>query len=168
MDRTTQSSGPVAGVEVRTIRFPLVRKGGYDPREVDPFLKTVAQAIDAGEQADPTVNAQYIHDVRFSTVRRGGYTPAAVDAFLDRVIDTLDPPRSKPQDSAQPSSPTPDAVRPQPGPGGPTALEKGQANLDRLRVLYEAGLLSDKELSVLANRVKRRAREEHQGVAAVG
>jgi len=48
----------------------------------------------------------------------------------------------------------------------PTALEVGRAHLERLKELYEAGILSESEVTVLAKRVKRKAREMHQAELA--
>jgi DivIVA domain-containing protein len=90
MSAQTSSTGPVTAVDVRNAKFQLIRRGGYDPAQVDPFLEVIAQTIDGGPQADPRITSDYIHGVRFTTVRRGGYLPAQVDAFLDRVIDTFD------------------------------------------------------------------------------
>lgn len=189
MNQGKQSTGTVTAADVRAVRFPLVRRGGYDPKQVDPFLEVVAQTLEGGPLADPTMNAEYIHGVRFGTVRRSGYEPTKVDAFLDRVIDTLEPldgkapaasgfPRPQP---VLPSEPEPAATatataddEPPPEPEvvaaaavatadrldpHQSAVEQGQAHLDRLRELYDAGLLSDKEVKVLSQRVKRWARE---------
>lgn len=176
MDGNTKTQSPVTAAEVHEVRFPLVRRGGYDPKQVDPFLEIIATRLSTNAEIDQSVDAKYVHDTRFVTVRRGGYAPASVDAFLDRVIDTLDPPAAQQPDSALPAPPeepdqTTAPLSVSPGdtnavwtPQVPTelALEEGRANLERLRVLYDAGLLSDKELAVLARRVKRRAREQHQ------
>ena len=80
----------VTAADVRNVKFQLIRRGGYDPGQVDPFLEVVAQTLEGGPYADWRINGEYIHGVRFTTVRRGGYMPAQVDAFLDRVIDTFD------------------------------------------------------------------------------
>ena len=238
MRKTKQRTDMITAADVRGIRFPLIRRGGYDPRQVDPFLELVARSLEGGGDG-PKVDAQYVHSVRFATVRRGGYAPTAVDAFLDQVIDTIDPPdgvANEPQlvgaaaaavdvapgaapeatvsagpdiappapvvtgappppvfsDAPPPPPPPPPAettadapvedpspVAPDPTteaaqplvangaavssvPENPSALEVGRAHLERLKVLYEAGVLSDKEVTVLAQRVKRRAREQHQ------
>ncbi len=215
MRRTKQRTEPITAADVRSIRFPLIRRGGYDPRQVDPFLELVARSLEeAAADGAPKVDAQYVHSVRFATVRRGGYAPTAVDAFLDRVIDTLDPVDEPPTMKATPprpeQTPQPERVQadfvaaatsaggavalaerpPPPAPGQappppspevvgtngaalvptvasapattPTALEVGRAHLERLKELYESGILSDTEVTVLAKRVKRKAREMHQ------
>jgi len=188
MNQGKQSTGTVTAADVRAVRFPLVRRGGYDPKQVDPFLEVVAQTLEGGPLADPTMTAEYIHGVRFGTVRRSGYEPTKVDAFLDRVIDTLEPldgkapaasgfPRPQPvlPPEAEPEPAATAADEPLPEPPEvaaaaavatadrvdphQSAVEQGQAHLDRLRELYDAGLLSDKEVKVLSQRVKRWARE---------
>ncbi len=189
MDATLKTHNMVTSSEVQEIRFPLVRRGGYDPKQVDPFLAVIASRLDAGANGDPNINAQFVHETRFNTVRRGGYSAAAVDSFLDRVIDTLDPPaaNAEPADdeapprsvsageaatvwspSTSPPSPAPPAPAPAPAPAPTNALDEGRANLERLRVLYDAGLLSDKELAVLARRVKRLAREQSETTNTAG
>lgn len=253
MSRPTDTTTAVSAEDVRTARFPLIRRGGYDPRQVDPFLEAVAQRLEGGMHADPAIDASAVHNARFATVRRGGYSPAEVDAFLDRVIDTLDPTQAHhvadwPAEDA-PSGPrkavtqseanalwdagvedeieilddapppdvdlvdlphletervnvgagqtdslldgdaVPDAAAPPPPPPPPSpapvadpepepvidlqahgapvdALAVGQANLDRLRELYDGGILTDNELTVLAERAKRRAREAHQAATS--
>lgn len=91
MSHPTDNLTPVSAHDVRSVRFPLVRRGGYDPRQIDPFLETVVGRLEGGEATDPPLDAAAVHNARFATVRRGGYAPAEVDAFLDRVIDALDP-----------------------------------------------------------------------------
>lgn len=91
MRKTKQRTDVITAADVRSMRFPLIRRGGYDPRQVDPFLELVARSLEGADDG-PKVDAQYVHSVRFATVRRGGYAPTAVDAFLDQVIDTIDPP----------------------------------------------------------------------------
>lgn len=223
MSHGKQSAGPVTAADVRAVRFPLVRRGGYDPKQVDPFLEVVAQTLEGGPLADPTMNADYIQSVRFGTVRRSGYEATKVDAFLDRVIDTLEPldgqrplpvpavasavggPADEPgsdaaaagadvapvpatetgasTDAATPATPEPAGAPLEPAasshsrqdtavvsaaPAPPSPAEEGQAHLDRLRALYEAGLLSDKEVKVLSQRVKRWTRERIELAEAAG
>lgn len=209
----------VTAADVRNVKFQLIRRGGYDPGQVDPFLEVVAQTLEGGPYADWRINGEYIHGVRFTTVRRGGYMPAQVDAFLDRVIDTFDaaaadghhpsasaavpqpaaPPAEPasimpidqyapvtaappepvvpdpvvaapaPQAPAPPPVPVVAAPEPAPVPPAPAAAvpdldRTAEADFDRLRVLHESGVLSDKEFAVLGARVKRRINAQQGAV----
>ncbi len=101
---------------MRTATFRLIRRGGYDPQQVDPFLEIIAQTLEGGPHADERIDGNYVHGVRFTTVRRGGYLPSQVDAFLDRVIDTFD---GRKTDTPQPITdlgPPPVAAEPVPEP----------------------------------------------------
>lgn len=173
-----QQKRRVTAADVRSVRFPLVRRGGYDPKQVDPFLEVIAQTLEGGPLADPSIDAAYIHGISFGTVRRSGYEQAKVDAFLDLVIDTVDPMDGQvatppPAERVKPvvSGHTPARAKPETPPAeaeatptdpttGLSPIEEGQAHLDRLRVLHGIGVLSDKEVAVIAQRVKKRAKEQ--------
>lgn len=174
----------VTPADVRNAKFQLIRRGGYDPAQVDPFLEVIAQTLGGGAMADPRINSEYIHGVRFTTVRRGGYLPAQVDAFLDRVIDTFDhraatgvviapaavapapaAPAPVPETPAAPSvAAAPEPVQHDvaavpaaaPAPAPMVAEESYEGDFERLRMLHTRGVLSDKEFAVLGARVKRK------------
>jgi DivIVA domain-containing protein len=107
MSAQPPETGPVTAADVQNIKFQLIRRGGYDPAQVDPFLEVLAETIAGGPNADKRITAGYIHGVRFTTVRRGGYLPTQVDAFLDRVIETFD---RLPSPGPLSGSPQPDAA----------------------------------------------------------
>ncbi|MGI9623173.1 MAG: DivIVA domain-containing protein [Acidimicrobiales bacterium] len=203
------SNDPVTASEVRSVKFQLIRRGGYDPGQVDPFLEVVAQTLEGEPGADRRVDVSYVHNVRFTTVRRGGYLPTQVDDFLDRVIDTLNGNAASfapvapehPEESSFESSEESDVSSPPPPPPAivdappPTMVDtppppppaevaeaepladepleaaqgtddddlaadgadfSPEADFDRLRILHESGVVSDKEFAVLGARVKRR------------
>ncbi len=154
--RPLDTSGPVTPDEVRAVKFQLIRRGGYDPGQVDPFLDLIAQAL-AQPPNERRLDAATIHGVRFTTVRRGGYLPEQVDAFLDRVIDTLNvqaPVYPEPQPRRPPASVETAAMPP--AVHTPDVDTSPEADFERLRILHRSGVLSDREFAVLGARVKRR------------
>ncbi len=57
---------------------------GYDRKQVDAFLASVAAHLDSGQ----TLNLDSVRRAVFR-VKRGGYAESQVDAFIDRVIELL-------------------------------------------------------------------------------
>lgn len=85
-------SEDVAHERFRTTRL----QPGYDQREVDTFLDSAAEALQALERRDAdatglaatnvTFGSAAVASVRFTSTRyREGYHPADVDEFLDRL-----------------------------------------------------------------------------------
>lgn len=107
MSAQSPETGPVTAADVQNIKFQLIRRGGYDPAQVDPFLEVLAQTISGGPGADDRITSGYIQGVRFTTVRRGGYLPEQVDRFLDRVIETFN---NLPSSRQPVGAPQPDAA----------------------------------------------------------
>ena len=74
---------------VSTSPFPAVRRGrGYDPAEVDAFLKDARAAYDLDPSAEPVLSADDIRRVSFGLVRKG-YSTSHVDAALERLEDAF-------------------------------------------------------------------------------
>jgi DivIVA domain-containing protein len=69
--------------DVRRVKFPTVRRGGYETREVDVFL---AEAIEALDADDGRMRPEDVRDARFTLVKRGGYDTQDVDVFLDDLM----------------------------------------------------------------------------------
>lgn len=74
---------------VPTSPFPSVRRGrGYDPAEVDAFLKDARAAYDLDPSADPILTSDDIRRASFGLVRKG-YSTSHVDAALERLEDAF-------------------------------------------------------------------------------
>lgn len=74
---------------VTTPPFPSVRRGrGYDPDEVDSFLRDARAAYDLDPSAEPVLTADDIRRVSFGLVRKG-YSTSHVDAALERLEDAF-------------------------------------------------------------------------------
>lgn len=72
-----------------TSPFPAVRRGrGYDPAEVDAFLKDARAAYDLDPSAEPILSSDDIRRVSFGLVRKG-YSTSHVDAALERLEDAF-------------------------------------------------------------------------------
>ncbi len=160
-NRPLSTTGPVTADDVRAATFQLIRRGGYDPAQVDPFLELIAQTLEGGPDADPRLDAAAVHGVRFTTVRRGGYLPAQVDALLDRVIDTFHArTAAAPAEPSEPRRPpasveTARAVGQHTRPAAAVDTSP-EADFERLKMLHRSRVLSDKEFAVLGARVRRR------------
>ena len=48
MSAQPPETGPVTAADVQNIKFQLIRRGGYDPAQVDPFLEVLAETIAGG------------------------------------------------------------------------------------------------------------------------
>jgi DivIVA domain-containing protein len=69
--------------------FPLVRRGrGYDPAEVDVFLRDARAAYDLDPSAEPILTSEDIRHASFGLVKRG-YSTTHVDAALERLEDAF-------------------------------------------------------------------------------
>lgn len=68
--------------------FPTVKrsKRGYDPNEVDRFLRLARRAYEG--DPDVPLTAEDIRRTGFP-LQRGGYQPAAVDSALERLEDAF-------------------------------------------------------------------------------
>jgi DivIVA domain-containing protein len=74
---------------VPTSPFPAVRRGrGYDPAEVDAFLRDARAAYDLDPSAEPVLTSDDIRRASFALVRRG-YSTSHVDAALERLEDAF-------------------------------------------------------------------------------
>ncbi|GGO15685.1 hypothetical protein GCM10010116_31560 [Microbispora rosea subsp. aerata] len=68
-------------------RFPRVMavRLGYDPDQVDAFVRRIEQTLGLGPLDGPPVTADEIRNAKFA-VKRGGYNETAVDFALDAFI----------------------------------------------------------------------------------
>ncbi len=71
-----------------TTTFPSAgrRERGYDPDQVDAFLRDARRCYD--DEADRSLTSETIRRVSFD-MRRGGYSAAAVDRVLERLEDAF-------------------------------------------------------------------------------
>ncbi|MEV4457975.1 DivIVA domain-containing protein [Microbispora sp. NPDC049633] len=134
-------------------RFPRVMavRLGYDPQQVDDFVRRIESTLGRGPADGPPVTADEIRNARFA-VKLGGYNETAVDFALDAFIVAVEARAGQGDDSrarpaaTNPATPSPAAAEPAatepaatgsaatkpatPGPGvaeraatGPAALE---------------------------------------------
>ncbi|MEU8178976.1 DivIVA domain-containing protein [Microbispora hainanensis] len=97
-------------------RFPRVMavRLGYDPAQVDEFVRRIERTLGLGPLDGPPVTADEIRNARFG-VKRGGYNETAVDFALDAFIVAIEARGSR--DTATPAlqpPPTTPAVQPPP------------------------------------------------------
>jgi DivIVA domain-containing protein len=71
-----------------TTTFPSAgrRERGYDPDQVDAFLRDARRCYD--DEADRSLTSETIRRVSFD-MRRGGYSASAVDRVLERLEDAF-------------------------------------------------------------------------------
>ncbi|WP_185949390.1 DivIVA domain-containing protein [Microbispora sp. KK1-11] len=90
-------------------RFPRVMavRLGYDPEQVDDFVRRIERTLGLGPLDGPPVTADEIRNAKFA-VKRGGYNETAVDFALDAFIVAVEARAG--QDAA--STPSTPAVTP--------------------------------------------------------
>ncbi|MBX6169796.1 MAG: DivIVA domain-containing protein, partial [Thermobispora bispora] len=88
---------------------------GYDPQQVDDFVRRIERTLGLGSLDGPPVTADEIRNVRFA-VTFGGYNETAVDFALDAFIVAIEAKAGR--DAQAPARGTADAV-PGPAAGAP-------------------------------------------------
>lgn len=81
------TSGELADAKLSTIRF----RAGYEPREVDDFLNSVAESLQAWEsRRRGKLRAEDLLNARFTPTNfRSGYNMNEVDILLDSAAASL-------------------------------------------------------------------------------
>lgn len=87
--RATRSTRAGENGRVSNSPFPIARRTrGYDPAEVDAFLRDARSAYDLDPSAEPILSAEDIRRVSFALVKKG-YSTSHVDAALERLEDAF-------------------------------------------------------------------------------
>lgn len=94
-------------------RFPRVMavRLGYDPAQVDEFVRRIERTLGLGPLDGPPVTADEIRNARFA-VKRGGYNETAVDFALDAFIVAVEARGDRDTATPAPKPPTTPAVPP--------------------------------------------------------
>ncbi len=100
-------------------RFPRVMavRLGYDPEQVDDFVRRIERTLGLGPLDGPPVTADEIRNAKFA-VKRGGYNETAVDFALDAFIVAVEARAGQDTATAPTAPPTP-AVPPPSAAGKP-------------------------------------------------
>ncbi|MBE3015408.1 DivIVA domain-containing protein [Microbispora sp. NEAU-D428] len=103
-------------------RFPRVMavRLGYDPEQVDDFVRRIERTLGLGPLDGPPVTADEIRNAKFA-VKLGGYNETAVDFALDAFIVAVEARGG--QDAASPPPPASESVAEQPAVEQPVAEE---------------------------------------------
>ena len=84
-----ERSGSGKNGRVSNSPFPIARRSrGYDPAEVDAFLRDARSAYDLDPSAEPILTSEDIRRVSFA-LKRKGYSTTHVDAALERLEDAF-------------------------------------------------------------------------------
>ncbi|MGW5266711.1 DivIVA domain-containing protein [Microbispora sp. NPDC004025] len=95
-------------------RFPRVMavRLGYDPQQVDDFVRRIESTLGRGPADGPPVTADEIRNARFA-VKLGGYNETAVDFALDAFIVAVEARAGQGDDSrARPAATKPATLSP--------------------------------------------------------
>ncbi|TQS09448.1 DivIVA domain-containing protein [Microbispora sp. SCL1-1] len=94
-------------------RFPRVMavRLGYDPAQVDEFVRRIERTLGLGPLDGPPVTADEIRNARFA-VKRKGYNETAVDFALDAFIVAVEARGDRDTATPAPKPPTTPAVPP--------------------------------------------------------
>ncbi|MEN3539987.1 DivIVA domain-containing protein [Microbispora sp. ZYX-F-249] len=112
-------------------RFPRVMavRLGYDPQQVDDFVRRIESTLGRGPADGPPVTADEIRNARFA-VKLGGYNETAVDFALDAFIVAVEARAGQGGDArARPAAgaPGPVTVTPRPAAAGEPASREPAA-----------------------------------------
>lgn len=87
------SLGPTMRIDLRN-GFPMVRRNGYDPGDVDDLMDRVYRL--AASEEGRAGALELAHSARFGLARRGGYDSRVVDLHVDAMLVALQTGRELP------------------------------------------------------------------------